>query len=329
MINAFEKTMFEYDTMYHRYKTLYEMEDIRMSYEQEKAQLAMIVENASLDDIGLAYMEAGFGSKKKKDGLLSKMIDVVIKIFNAISNKIKEIFNKITGKETLMDKARTSISAALYQISNFAPDLRTNIQAVADGIKNKKPWAKDLLKVAGTNMQIILMTKGAGVFLNSLSAAGEKEGSVSEKIKEFFKSAGSQTINEGKKVLDGKVVRTIIDTCKNLADFISGMLQKFKNSDNGGDITGETSTDTTTSAFVGALQSIGQVVSSGLGNIMSWIGGLFKGKNKDANDQTQPDQQTSPDQKDSSNGASSQGAGSQTTPTADQSGQKNGNNTSN
>lgn len=292
MINAFEKTMFEYDTMYHRYKTLYEMEDIRMSYEQEKAQLAMIVENASLDDIGLAYMEAGFGSKKKKDGLLSKMIDVVIKIFNAISNKIKEIFNKITGKETLMDKARTSISAALYQISNFAPDLRTNIQAVADGIKNKKPWAKDLLKVAGANMQIILMTKGAGVFLNSLSAAGGKEGSASEKIKEFFKSAGSQTINEGKKVLDGKVVRTILDTCKNLSDFISGMIQKFKNNS---DNTGETSTDTTTSAFVGALQSIGQVLSTGVGNIISWIGGLFKGKNKDANTQTPPDQQTQPD----------------------------------
>ena len=112
---AIEESAF--DTEFSKLQTMYEMCNLQLAQMHKDAELKVLTESGTYDDLTYLIIEAENEVGQQKQGIISRIIDAIGRLFSAIGNKIQSIFGKgdanteVEGPADTVDKANALITA--------------------------------------------------------------------------------------------------------------------------------------------------------------------------------------------------------------------------
>ena len=112
---AIEESAF--NTEFAKLETMYEMCNLQLAQMHRDAELKVLTESGTYDDLTYLIIEAENEVGQQKQGIISKIIDAIGRLFSAIGNKLQSIFGKgdantiVEGPADTVEKANALITA--------------------------------------------------------------------------------------------------------------------------------------------------------------------------------------------------------------------------
>lgn len=111
-----------------RLQTLYEMTNLQLSQMHRDAELKVITESGTHDDLVYLISEADNEAGQEKKGIIQRIFDAILKVINSIGSAISGIFKK---SKDVPNNAKIPVDKDLY---NSAKDIGSITSTLADGI---------------------------------------------------------------------------------------------------------------------------------------------------------------------------------------------------
>lgn len=225
-----------------------ELENIRM----KEAELRVLNENGTYDDLVSYYEDVATQANQKKQGVISTLINGIINAITGVINKIKEFF---TGKA--IEEAQTQLAQNPEEnTKGFLPDLdfiKTKIgeavTAVENWFANRTPTEKVI-----TDLGAIAAVIAAGITIGKKLENGQEDKTgKAEKTKGDF-------LNDAKTKLSG------------LCDDLKNKLTQWT-----GKANADPSKANDAPKVLAPIRGIVATLGNGVGKIFGWIKGLFGG----------------------------------------------------
>lgn len=137
MLNKYEKAVLAAGVRCDELYAMYEMTELKYEQDRREAQLHVIKEGGTIDDLGYLYTEAFNDKKKKSDNLLAKIgsavaafIDKIIEFIKKCFSKLGELFTRKKVKKAPVPKVFDAIIKAVKAIPGA---LNTVLQKIIHG----------------------------------------------------------------------------------------------------------------------------------------------------------------------------------------------------
>lgn len=138
MLNKYEKAVLAAGVRCDELYAMYEMTELKYEQDRREAQLRVIKEGGTIDDLGYLYTEAFNDKKKKSDNLLAKIgsavaafIDKIIEFIKKCFSKLGELFTRKKVKKAPVPKVFDAIIKAVKAIPSA---LNTVLQKIIHGV---------------------------------------------------------------------------------------------------------------------------------------------------------------------------------------------------
>ena len=183
-----------FDTDFAKLQTMYEMCDLQLAQMHRDAELKVLTESGTYDDLTFLLTEAENEVAPQKQGIIARIIDAIGRLFSAIGNKIQEIFGKGDANTIVEAPADTVEKAnALVTAINNA---ETGVAKLRNG---DATGAFDLLKSLAIPTIAVGAAAGATVAVKKykkgeLDALVQKVQGGFNKLKSNFEAAKSKIL---------------------------------------------------------------------------------------------------------------------------------------
>lgn len=179
---AIEESAF--DVEFSRLQTMYEMTNLQLTQMQKDAELKVLTESGTYDDLTYLITEAEAEVAEQKKGILARIIDLISKIFSAIGSKLNSLVNK--GNENAIVEAPADAVEKGNALVNAINDIKTGCAQIKSG-----DWSGALKILNGAKAPAIA---AAGCFAANVGIKKYKKGELDNliaKIKQAFDAVQS------------------------------------------------------------------------------------------------------------------------------------------
>lgn len=223
---AIEESAF--DTEFSKLQTMYEMTNLQLAQMHKDAELKVLTESGTYDDLTYLISEAEAEVGEQKKGILARIIDLIGKLFAAIGSKLSSLVNK--GNENAIVEAPADTVEKANVITNAIDSIRGGFDKLSRG-----EWSGALDILNGAKGPAMAAAAGFGTHaVLKKWKKGELDGIIAklnaafEKLKSLFNSLktklfGDKAGDEDNKNKGFNIIREI----GNYVNTFIGKLKKY------------------------------------------------------------------------------------------------------
>lgn len=137
------------DNEYEKLCTLYEMTMLQHAQMERDAELKVFAESGTYDDLTYLLEQAEQQTEEKKKGIITKIIDVIKSICNAISNTVKKILG-LGNKDEEVEISKDTVEKA-----NAFVKMKEQVVAGVNELKRSDATMAEKLKAGGSILSAI------------------------------------------------------------------------------------------------------------------------------------------------------------------------------
>lgn len=148
MLNKYEKAVLAAGVRCDELYAMYEMTELKYEQDRREAQLRVIKEGGTIDDLGYLYTEAFNDKKKKSDNLLAKIVSAVTAFIDKIIEFIKKCFSKLGELFTRKKVKKAPVPKVFGTIIKAVKAIPSALNTVLQKIIRGTPLTKAIKGVA-------------------------------------------------------------------------------------------------------------------------------------------------------------------------------------